>query len=262
MNDLRITLVQADLAWHDMMENLHRLNNLISKIEKRSTDVIILPEMFTSGFTMDAKANSNELTSLPTGWLKGVAYEKKAAVCGSLIIKENNKYYNRLCWAQPDESLQYYDKRHLFSMAKENKTYTPGTRKLIVKWKGWRICPMVCYDLRFPVWSRRTQEEDYDLLLYVANWPERRIQAWKQLLIARAIENQSYVAGVNRVGKDGNGIVHTGESAAIDPMGNRISKMKGPKPGIETVVLEARPLNLWRRQMKAMTDADKFKLVV
>ena len=233
---------------------------LFKKIKKGSTDLILIPEMFSTGFTMQAADYAQNMNGPAVSWMKAVARSKNAVVCGSLIITEKNKFFNRLVWMKPDGSFETYDKRHLFRMAHEEQTYTGGKRKIITVLKGWKICPLVCYDLRFPVWSRRTGKEDYDLLLYVANWPERRNHPWKQLLMARAIENQSYVAGLNRIGKDGNGVNHTGDSAVIDPLGNKISITKASQNSIETVVLKRKVLDDWRMQLKAWMDADEFVL--
>jgi len=258
MKDLRITLIQTKLHWQDAVKNISMFDALVKKIKKGSTDVILLPEMFSTGFTMQAASNAEEMNGPSMQFMIITAAEKNAAVCGSLIIREKKKYFNRLIWMQPDGSYSHYDKRHLFSMAKEQLTYTQGTKKLIVSWRGWKICPLVCYDLRFPVWSRRTRKNDYDLLIYVANWPERRRLAWSQLLPARAIENQCFVAGLNRIGADGNNISHTGDSAVIDPMGNKISRTKGSQSSIETVSLQAKVLTDWRDHLKTWMDADDF----
>src|SRR5205085_2232368 len=193
MEDLRITLVQTNLHWENKKENLRLFSALIKNI-KEKTDIITLPEMFSTGFTMNASNLYGGMNDEAVQWMRDIATEKNCVVTGSLIIGENGKYYNRLVWMTPD-GIDTYDKRHLFSLAKEDDTFTPGNKKIIKTVKGWKILPLVCYDLRFPVWSRRTDDENYDLIIYVANWPERRVHAWKQLLMARAIENQCYVAG-------------------------------------------------------------------
>jgi len=258
MKDLRITIIQTKLHWHEPESNLNLFGALLGQIKKGSTDLILLPEMFTTGFTMDAAMFAEGMNGRSVSWMKNAAKQKNAIVCGSVIIKEKNKFFNRLIWMRPDGTYETYDKRHLFRMAGEHKTYTPGVKKLIVDCKGWKVCPLVCYDLRFPVWARKTEKENYDLLIYVANWPVKRNHAWKVLLMARAIENQSFVAGLNRIGKDGNGYLYTGDSAVIDPMGAKISNTASSKPAIETVVLDAKLLTAWRKQMQTPLDADDF----
>ena len=261
MKDLRLTLIQTSLHWENSTANLALLDALMNKIKSGSTDLILLPEMFTSGFTMQAASNAQTMDGPAVRWMQKTAKAKKAVICGSLIITEKKNYYNRLIWMEPSGHYLHYDKRHLFSMAREEKTYTAGKSRLVTEWKGWKICPLICYDLRFPVWSRRTVRENYDLLIYVANWPARRQQAWKQLLVARAIENQCYVAGLNRVGKDGNGIPHTGHSAVLDPFGNKISKTAASRPSIETITLKAKDIQDWRRQLNTLQDSDSFKIL-
>lgn len=260
MKDLRITLIQSKLHWQNPIKNRHMFDGLFDKIKTGSTDIILLPEMFTTGFSMLAETYAETMNGVTLNWLKNMAGKKKAVVCGSLMIKEKKKYYNRLIWMKPDGSYQTYDKRHLFSMANEEDTYSAGKDKIVVEWKGWKICPMICYDLRFPVWSRRTKDKNYDLLLFVANWPERRAFHWKQLLVARAIENQAFVAGLNRIGLDGNGIAYTGDSAIIDPLGHILSKIKPSQTKVETIVISAKLLKNWRKQLKAFSDADAFDL--
>ena len=219
MNELRICLVQADLAWENRNQNLAHLRQMVE--QSPSTDIVFLPEMFASGFTMNAAACAETADGDSVRWMKDLARGQNCAVTGSLIIAENGRYYNRLFWVEPDGKTLTYNKRHLFSLAGEEKVFTRGTENILIEYKGWRIRPQICYDLRFPVWARNT--DNYDLLYYVANWPERRVKHWQQLLIARAIENQSYVVGVNRVGNDGNGIEHSGHSAVIDAMGERLT---------------------------------------
>ena len=197
---INVTLIQSDIIWEDKVSNLKNYQNKISQIE--STDLIVLPEMFTTGFSMNPKDISETMSGETIQWMKSNASKMNSAICGSIIIEEDDKYFNRFIWVNPDGSICQYDKKHLFSFAGEDKNYTAGNEKIIIEYKGWKICPLVCYDLRFPVWSRNS--EDYDLLIYVANWPTKRKLAWKSLLVARAIENQCYVIGVNRVGKDEN----------------------------------------------------------
>jgi omega-amidase len=190
-------------------------------------------------------------------WMQQQAKAKEAVITGSIIINDGRKYYNRLIWAQPDGALFHYDKRHLFGLSNEHEHYSAGKEKLIVEWKGWKICPLVCYDLRFPVWCRNT--ENYDLALFVANWPERRNMAWKNLLVARAIENQSYVAGVNRIGNDGNEIYHSGDSSLIDPMGDVVFT-QADVPFVKTFILTKERLNYVREKLPFLNDADEFSI--
>lgn len=212
---INVTLIQSDIIWEDRISNLKKYQEKINQIE--STDLIILPEMFTTGFSMSPKSISENMNGETIQWMKQNAHKMNSAICGSIIIEEDSKYFNRFIWVNPDGSIHHYDKRHLFSFAGENENYTPGNEKIIIEYKGWKICPLICYDLRFPVWSRNS--EDYDLLIYVANWPDKRKSAWKSLLTARAIENQCYVIGVNRVGIDGKNLVYSGESQIINMFG-------------------------------------------
>ena len=259
MEDLHITLVQASLHWEDRETNLSMFEEQISRMEE-PTDLILLPEMFSTGFTMNAAKLAEDMDGAAVSWMKRIAAEKSVTLCGSLIIKENGNYYNRLVWMRPDGSLLTYDKRHLFRLAEEQKTYTPGSKKIITEIRGWKILPLICYDLRFPVWSRRTKTEDYDLLVYVANWPDRRIHAWKTLLPARAIENQCYVAGLNRVGNDGNGIPHSGHSAVYDCMGESLAVTPAGKSVVTSVALSAETLAKCRRMFPFDRDADAFSI--
>lgn len=258
MKNLRVTLVQTDLVWENSVRNIELIEERISGIGRSTTDLIILPEMFNTGFTMNASQVAEKMPGLTIAVMKLMARDKNAVVCGSVIIEEKGKYFNRLIWMPPKGAYSFYDKRHLFRMANEHKTFTAGTNRLIVELKGWKICPLVCYDLRFPVWSR--SRGDIDLLLYVANWPSRRRYAWKQLLIARAIENQCYVAGVNRTGKDGNGIEYAGDSVVLDALGKKLSKTAVNKISIETVVLNYKELAVFRKQFPVMLDADDFTI--
>jgi predicted amidohydrolase len=194
-------------------------------------------------------------------WMRSKATEKKCVVTGSIIIREKEKFYNRLIWMKPDGTFDFYDKRHLFRLADEHKTYTSGDKKISTEINGWKICPLICYDLRFPVWSRRTKQADYDVLVYVANWPERRIHAWRQLLVARAIENQSYVAGVNRIGKDGHSNHHPGYSVAIDFKGEQLSRTNFDEESIETIVLNKESLFEFRKHFPFADDADEFRIL-
>lgn len=260
MNDLKVTLVQSKLHWEDRKKNQEHFSGMLKKIKKGSTDIIILPEMFATGFSMNSAKLAEDMDGVSITWMRVMAAEKKAVITGSLIIKDGEDYFNRLIWMSPEGSLRHYDKRHLFRMAKEDQHFTAGRHKLIVEHKGWRICPLICYDLRFPVWCRNTSSQKYDLLVFVANWPVKRIMAWRQLLIARAIENQCYVAGVNRIGKDGNGINYNGNSALIDPTGKKISRTRASVQSVETVKLSANELEKTRRALPFLNDADEFEL--
>jgi predicted amidohydrolase len=262
MNDLKVTLIQSKLYWEERKKNLAHFTTLFRKIKKGSTDIIILPEMFSTGFSMNSGMLAETMEGESVTWMRMMAAEKNAVVTGSLIIKQDNEYFNRLIWMAPEGSLRFYNKRHLFRMAKEDGHYTAGMQKLIVEYKGWRICPMICYDLRFPVWCRNTSSQRYDLLLFVANWPVKRIMAWKQLLIARAIENQCYVAGINRIGKDGNGINYNGHSALIDPAGKKVSRTRAGVTSVETLKLSAHELEKTRRALPFLNDADEFELTI
>jgi predicted amidohydrolase len=254
--NLRVTMIQADLAWQDPSTNRRELAAHFRGLAGH-TDLIVLPEMFTTGFSMDAAALAEPMDGPTIGWLREESAAVGCAITGSLIVKEGGRHYNRLVWATPDGGLAYYDKRHLFRMAREDEHYAAGNRRLTVELKGWRICPLVCYDLRFPVWSRN--RGDYDVLLYVANWPSRRRTAWSALLRARAIENVCYVVGVNRVGKDGNGASYAGDSVALDFLGNVLGGDRGGD-FVETVVFDRESLATFRRDFPVHLDADDFTL--
>lgn len=257
MSDLKITLIQTELHWQDPVANRSMIEEKLWSVGE-STDLIILPEMFTTGFTMDATKFAEPMNLHTTKWLRQVAEQHKAVVTGSFIVKEGSSFFNRLVWMQPDGALDFYDKRHLFRMAKEDESYTGGARKIIKNIKGWNICPLICYDLRFPVWSRNMNLE-YDLLIYVANWPQVRNVAWKTLLKARAIENISYVAGVNRVGKDGNAIYYSGDSAVINFKGEKMIEITDLEQ-VSTVSLSRNDLLEFRKKFPANLDADNFSI--
>ncbi len=259
--NLKITTIQTTLVWEDVDANLAHFQGLINTVA--DTDIIVLPEMFTTGFSMDAERLGKLSGKKATDWMLQISSAKNAAVLGSMITEDEGKYYNRLYVAFPDGCLQKYDKRHLFSLANEDKHYTAGIDKLIFEYKGWKICPLVCYDLRFPVWSRNRKTEtgfDYDVLLYVANWPERRAYAWKALLPARAIENQSYVVGVNRIGDDGNGIYHSGDTVVYDFKADKLSATESGKESVETVELNRHDMEVFRRAYAFLSDADQFSI--
>jgi len=250
-----ITTIQSDIVWENISENLRIYQNKIKDIK---SDIIILPEMFSTGFTMDPKKVAEEMDGYTVNWMKKNSSKINSAICGSLVIKENNNYYNRFIWVEPSGSLYYYDKKHLFSFAGENENYTPGNSKLIIEYKGWRICPMVCYDLRFPVWSRNI--EDYDILIYVANWPVKRKQAWKILLVARAVENQSYVIGVNRIGFDNNGNFYSGETSLINALGETLY-IRSHSEDVFTTTLDKNELLKIRKQLPFLNDRDNFQII-
>lgn len=258
MNNLRITIIQSDIAWHNINKNLEHIESVIKNI-KNPADLIILPEMFTTGFTMNPAQVSETMNGSAVSFLRQIAGECKCDITGSVVINENSMYYNRLVWAKPDGSICTYDKRHLFRMAGEEKIYSPGTGLLTVELKGWKIRPFICYDLRFPVWSRNAGME-YDLAVYSANWPAKREFHWNMLLQARAIENQCYVAGVNRAGVDGNDVAYSGGSAVIN-FGGKIIARCGNRECIETVELSRAELLSYRESFPAWKDCDKFKLL-
>lgn len=222
-------------------------------------DVIALPEMFSTGFSMNAPVLAEAMNVTTTRWLKMIAAQNQALVLGSFQVKEGSNYYNRLLCVRPEGTYEIYDKRHLFRYGAEHETFTAGNARLVVTWKGWRICPLICYDLRFPVWSRQDSENPYDLLLYVANWPAARAYAWNTLLRARAIENLSYVVGVNRVGSDGNGIDHLGGSLAADFLGEIITDL-GEAESVKVVQLAKVPLEKYRESFPALLDTDGFSV--
>lgn len=254
---LSVALIQADLVWENITANLATLEEKIAALPE-AVDVIVLPEMFSTGFSMNARL-AEVMNVTTTRWLKLMAAHTKALLIGSFQVKEAGNYYNRLLCVRPDGTYDTYDKRHLFRMGAEHQTFIPGSKRLIVEWKGWRICPLICYDLRFPVWSRQLAENSYDLLLYVANWPAARAYAWNTLLRARAIENLSYVVGVNRVGTDGNGIAHAGGSLAVDFLGEVLSDL-GEAESERIVHLGKDPLERYRAAFPALLDADSFSV--
>lgn len=248
---MRITTIQYDIVWEDKVTNL---KNLTSKINTIQSDVIVLPEMFTTGFTMTPKPLAESMTGKTIQWMKEIALTKDLAICGSIIIREEDKYFNRFIWVNPDGTIYHYDKRHLF--LNEDQNYTPGDKKLIIEYKGWKICPLICYDLRFPVWSRNS--EDYDILIYVANWPDKRKLAWRSLLVARAIENQCYVIGVNRVG-EGSGLVYSGGTSLINALGE-VQYTNSHIEEVFTATLSKYDLDKIRTQLPFLEDKDNFSI--
>ncbi|MFC0679230.1 amidohydrolase [Lysobacter korlensis] len=264
MQNLRISLVQGNTRWHDPEGNREYYGGLIGAL-RGVTDLVILPETFTSGFSNDAIGNAETMDGPTVQWMRDWAARLDAAVTGSVQLRTDDGVFNRLLFVTPDGRVQTYDKRHLFRYANEHERYAAGRDRLTVEWRGWRICPLVCYDLRFPVFSRnrfnveRENDLDYDLLIYVANWPSVRNYPWKTLLRARAIENLCYVAGVNRVAIDGNGLQYAGESVVIDFTGHAISEC-GEMEVVVTTTLLAPELKGFRERFPAMLDADQFEL--
>lgn len=274
---MNVTLLQPELYWHDPVANRAMLEERIFALPE-PTDLIVLPEMFTTGFTMNARAVAEPMNLTTFRWLKQMATQTGAVVTGSYVVREGNAFYNRLIWMQPNGEFDVYDKRHLFRMAGEDAVYTAGTRRIINEWKGWRICPLICYDLRFPAWSRNvpavvrpsglnpsssaenTGAFAYDLLLYVANWPAPRRNAWNILLQARAIENLSYVVGVNRVGEDGNQNAYTGDSAVIDFKGDVLFRQTDAET-VHQQTLSLDELRTFRERFPANLDADAFTIL-
>ncbi|GGZ85165.1 amidohydrolase [Algibacter mikhailovii] len=252
---LNIVLIQADLVWENPKQN--RLN-FTKKIEglDEGVDLIILPEMFSSGFTMNASAVSETMSGPTVLWMQAMALKRDTAIMGSIVITEDNQFYNRLLFVEPSGKISYYDKRHTFTLVGEDKIYTAGNKKIILNYKGWKICPLICYDLRFPVWARNT--EDYDVLIYVANWPKPRVSAWDALLKARAIENMCYCIGVNRVGLDGVQSEYSGHSAVYDVLGNEITAITPFEEQVESVTLEKRHIEAYRNKLKFLNDRDSF----
>ena len=260
-NTLTVTLLQVNLHWQNPAANCAAFDARLTHVPI-ATDLIVLPEMFSTGFSMEAAALAEPMNGPTVTWMQRTAAAFDAVVTGSLIIRTDaGHYHNRLLWVRPDGSLDHYDKRHLFSYAHEDAHYTPGTARLVQEWRGWRICPLVCYDLRFPVWSRNGPAQPYDLLLYVANWPAARRTAWNALLRARAIENLTYCLGVNRVGTDGHGHDYAGDSAVVNMRGDYLVQA-GDLELCITRTLSRPELLAFRQQFPALDDADEFDLVV
>jgi omega-amidase len=258
MDNLKVTVYQGYLFWENIDKNLQNISLRLTGIRER-TNLIILPEMFNTGFTMNAEALGEDIGGKTMKWMHDTAIKYDCVVTGSLIIKEDGKYYNRLIWMRTDGTYEHYDKRHLFALGKEHNTYTAGTKKLIVEINGWKICPVICYDLRFPVWLRNV-DEDYDVLMIVANWPERRALHWRTLIPARAVENQSYVIAVNRVGHDGNEVYHSGDSTCISPNGD-VVYYKRDEEDVYTFSIIYDEVKKIRRALPFLKDADEFTLV-
>jgi predicted amidohydrolase len=264
LKPLRVSLVQGATRWHDAAANRAYYGELARSLRGQS-DLLVLPETFLSGFTNEAPVNAETMEGEGVRWLRALAGEIGATITGSLVIRADYRCVNRLVWMRPDGTHAYYDKRHLFRMAREHERYAGGSERLIVELNGWRICPQVCYDLRFPIWSRNrydrtTGQSDYDLLIFVANWPSARRYAWSTLLRARAIENLSYCIGVNRVGVDGNQLHYSGDSAAVDFLGQPLVEL-GAQEQIVSVTLDPAALQTFRTKFPAWMDADDFGIV-
>jgi predicted amidohydrolase len=253
---MKLLVVQSELIWENPSQNKHYIERLLAPYS--GIDLIVLPEMFTTGFTMKPKAVAETMGGGSVAWMRELAQQKQSSVAGSIVIEENGQYYNRLVFAMPDGWIQTYDKRHLFTLAGENKVYKSGREKKIINYKGWKICPLICYDLRFPVFARNA--EDYDLLLFVANWPKPRIVAWDVLLRARAIENMCFVAGVNRIGSDPNGHEYVGRSQVVDYLGAYVlPPFEGE--GCHIVELDRQAMVDARRKFAFLNDRDDFTVM-
>ncbi|HEY0677100.1 MAG TPA: amidohydrolase [Chitinophagaceae bacterium] len=259
MSTLSITLIQSDLHWEDKAANLKMFEEKINAADRKS-NVIFLPEMFNTGFSMRPKVLAEKMDGPSVQWMQKIAKEKKVIIAGSLIIEDDGLYYNRLVWMLPNGQYGYYDKRHRFGYAGEDQHFASGSKRMIASVNGWKINLQVCYDLRFPVWARQRSEGEYDMLVYVANWPERRNHAWKTLLQARAIENQAYVVGVNRVGTDGNDIYYIGNSMIVDPLGEVIYE-KAHEEDVHTHTITKELLDEVRSKFPFWKDADEFRIL-
>ncbi|HEX8331923.1 MAG TPA: amidohydrolase [Segetibacter sp.] len=270
MSSLTFSLVQTNLFWEDKSANLQMLEQKIKSISEK-TEVVILPEMFSTGFSMKPEQFAETIDGETVNWMKTISAERRVIVTGSLMIEEEGNYYNRMFWMLPNGQYGYYDKRHLFAMGDEHNHYTPGNKRFIAQANGWKINLQVCYDLRFPVWARQApspnlslqgegQEAEYDVLVYVANWPEKRNHAWKTLLQARAIENQCFAIGVNRVGTDGNNFYHSGDSMVANAMGE-VLYTKAHDEDIFTITLHKNELDEIRSKLPFWKDADPFKIL-
>src|SRR5690554_6360477 len=257
-NELKIALIQTELFWENPKQNRIHFTKKIQSISE-AVDLMVLPEMFTSGFTMNPEKVAETMFGETVVWMQELALKEQTALVGSVVIKENGYYYNRMLFVHPNGLLETYDKRHTFTLAGEDKAYTAGKDKLLVTYKGWKICPLVCYDLRFPVWSRNV--ENYDLIYYVANWPQVRVAAWDALLKARSIENMAYCIGVNRVGEDGNGFPYNGHSAVYDSLGNCLSDGLESDENVYITSLDKNKLIETREKFRFLADKDDFKIL-
>ena len=256
-DQLNLTIIQSDLIWENPEENRILFSKKIESISKK-TNLIILPEMFTTGFTMNASTLAEEENGATLKWMQTEAKNKNCAMTGSVIISEKGNYYNRLFFVYPSGEYKTYNKRHTFTLAGEDKTFSSGKKHLVIDFLGWKFCPLICYDLRFPVWARNTQ--NYDVLLYVASWPKKRILAWDSLLKARAIENMSYCVGVNRTGTDANNHQYNGHSAVYDVLGEQVSTANFEEEFVETIVLQKSHIEKNRTHLQFLNDRDDFNL--
>lgn len=257
-DNLNISIVQSDIKWEDIDQNLDYHYSLIEKLQDK-TDIIVLPEMFTTGFSLHAEQLAETMDGKSVKWLIETSKKLNVVITASIIIKDSEKYYNRMIWAQPDGKLFYYDKRHLFRMGGEHKHYSFGNNKVIINYKGWNIRLLICYDLRFPVWSRNKQ--DYDLAIYIANWPITRSEAWKTLLSARAMENQAYIIGVNRCGIDGMNLQYSGDSRVLGPDGKIISACDEFKQQVITTSISKEVLSTMKQSFPVHLDSDNFEIL-
>jgi len=263
MQDLKITFIQSHLKWQDHKANLHAFEEKILQLNT-TPDLIILPEMFNTGFVVKPKGIDISAAKESLIWLQKMAKHTQAVITASMIVEEDHKFYNRLYWVKPNGSYATYNKKHLFSLGNEHLSFTAGSDQLLVELKGWKIKPLICYDLRFPIWAKNNYESgkyDYDLLIYVANWPAARAHAWRSLLTARAIENQAYTIGVNRIGKDDHGTSHSGFSGVIEPKGEWISAKAEDIESIQSITLSAKDLNEYRQKFTVGLDWDNFELI-
>lgn len=257
MQDLKVAIIQSKLAWEQPAENRRHFSDKIADISEE-VDLIVLPEMFTTGFSMSPENCAEGMNGETCQWMQEIAREKNSAICGSIMIVENGKYFNRFLFVAPNGDISTYNKRHLFTLAGEHETYEQGKQNVLIEYKGWKIRPQICYDLRFPVFIRNT--DNYDLLIFVANWPETRINAWDTLLKARAIENLCYAIGVNRVGDDANNLKYNGHSAIYNPLGNEICSPIHVEEKTVVVTLEKSVIDKTRNQLNFLNDRDQFKI--
>ena len=268
MSSLRLSLIQTHLHWENISKNISHFDHLIDQLD--ASDLILLPETFSTAFSMNSKGIAESMNGTAVNWMKSKAKDINSAIGGSIIIEEEGKIFNRFALAKSDGSIHTYDKRHLFRMGDEDRHFSQGESLLDFELNGWKIRPQICYDLRFPVWSRNTFKvsedhsisADYDLLVYVANWPEVRVAAWQKLLYARAIENQAYVAAVNRIGKDGNDVNCSGSSMLIDFKGDLLWQAQEETEMIQTVTLQKEPLEAFRKKFPVGLDADRFNITL
>lgn len=262
MNLKSITIAQTNIIWENPLKNIERINNLMNKCQ--IGEILVLPEMFSTGFTIFPSKDLALKNFEVIEWMKETAKKNQVVICGSLVVWENDNFHNRFFWVEPEGTIFTYNKKHLFSPGKEDEIYKQGESKTLIKYEGLTFCPMICYDLRFPVWIRNKLNNnktfEYDILIFVANWPAKRISHWKQLLIARAIENQAFVIGVNRVGKDENQIEYNGNSLIIDPQGKVIFEA-GEEETIKTINLNIQEMQAWRDNFRVSQDWDKFTII-